>query len=327
MLGPRSGRSRRGFLGSAVAAVTGLAGCERSERDDHDSTAPDEREDGTNRSSSIPEHDHADLDAGGSTLSPSQLDVGYLPDDRPVISNRARRVVVPGDYDTIQAAVGDIPLFVRHQFTIELEPGTYDEDVVVPAFVHTMETTMDSERGFVNLVGNEADPASVEVGSIYVAGPTGRLPFAVLGLTLLRNNPYDDEGTALAFYGGGEHYVRNVNVGDGTEGAIDNGILAYAADVHVDLVDFGRRNVRAHGYTVKHNGRLMEQKVRETPSSGSVGGYAYDPEEGIIFFRGRSSTLSGARGMVKGDGVMNGFALDTEDRALYNVGELVENRP
>lgn len=214
-------------------------------------------------------------------LEAAQASVGTTPTGRPVISNGNRTIYVdPRDGDdsaagtrsapvkTIQEAVWRVPLYLRHQYTVDLAtvpstPIAYDEDVLVPAFVGTGSAGQEKQAAkpgpFLNLVirGKQSEPSAVDVGSLMFGNVVGTAAGNLYYATISRTSPFDDEGYGLSAYGNGEVKLFDVRFADGPK----HGLLVYGARAKVSNVDFGNGNVdiglkaKRHASAVVHDSR------------------------------------------------------------------------
>jgi hypothetical protein len=189
--------------------------------------------------------------------------VGSSPASRPLISNRNRTVFVDPNngsdsatgtrddpFATIQTAVDHCPIYLRHQYRIDLAavpnlPVAYNEDVLVPAIIATGQAGQEEgapRAGPVEnlfIYGGEDDPRAVEVGSIMFANVTGAAAATLAKATITRNSPYDDEKYGLSAYGSGEVRPYRVRF----TGGPTNGVLAYGAQMKASRMDFGSENL------------------------------------------------------------------------------------
>lgn len=264
--------TRRQLLGGAAALLGASAGCQTL-LGDGDTVAPQY---GTPT-------ERTDL------LASTQLLVGDTPTSRPLISNGDRTIYVdPNDGDdtaagtedaplrTLQAAVRRVPIYLRHQYVIDLAtapetPVSYDEDVLVPTVIGTgragQESDAPSAGPIMNLLirGAEGDPDAVEIGSIMFANLVGTSAGQLLFATLTRDSPYDDEEYGISAYGTGEVHLYDVAFTDGPT----NGVLAYGSKMKAAVVDLGDGNLNG-GIHAKRHGSIVATDVQ-----GSVAGPAF----------------------------------------------------
>lgn len=266
-----------------------------------------------------------------------QTVVGDSPTGRPLISNGSTTVYVDpegGDDSaagteseplmTVQEAVDRVPIYLRHQYTIDLvtvpeTPVRYDEDIIVPGFIGTGqaggETGASRAGPFKNLVirGQSGTPEAVRVGSVIFANVIGVSAAQLRDVTLTRNSPYDDEDHGLSAYGTGEVNIYQVRFTDGPT----NGLLSYGAKMKASFIDFGDANVGFGVHAKRHasimardiDGELTRAAFNATQNSTiaikegnratgaptyrtRVGGLVHDAETGQWFGTGPQSTVA-----------------------------------
>lgn len=218
--------------------------------------------------------------------------LGSQPTGRPLISNGEKTVYVDpvsgrdsatGSQNdplaTIQEAVNRAPIYLRHQYTVDLAnladtPVTYDEDVLVPTIIGTGKAGHENgapQPGPVkNLVirGKDNDASAIKIGSIMFGNVIGTSAGNLFNVSILRNSPYDDEKVGLSAYGTGEVHVFNVRITDGPT----NGVLAYGSKMKASRIDFGKKNVEL-GLWGKRHASIVARKLRgETKGNALVAG-------------------------------------------------------
>ncbi|NLV14369.1 hypothetical protein [Haloarcula argentinensis] len=220
---------------------------------------------------------------------------------RPLVSTQDRTITVGTDTDTIQEALNEIPLLLRHEFVIDIPDGTYDEDLLVPTVMHAdtagRSQQYDSDEGVSQnpwIQGNTSTPSNVTVNSISVASSQAAGP-VIEGLQVTGIVPYDDEDAGVVVYGSQNFSFRHMSFA-GCSASI--GILAYSSAVTVrEAVDFGTDDL-TYGLKTKHNARLhVDTGPSNDPVTGSVTDY-------VIWIRGGSfvthegMTATGGSGTV-----------------------------
>lgn len=260
--------SRRELLGGTAALLGLTAGCQllsEGEQRTDPGKLPDE---------------------AGDRLRASQMVVGTEPAGRPLISNESRTIYVDpdaGDDDddgtenaplqTIQAAVQRVPIYLRHQYTIDLAtvpdtPVSYDEDVLVPAVIGTGQAAQEegapSPGPVQNLVikGKDGAPEAVEIGSIMFGNVIGTSASHLLFVTVTRDSPYDNEDYGLSAYGTGEVQLFGIGFTDGPT----NGILAYGSKMKASVVNLGQDSLQV-GLRAKRHASIMTRDI-EGQTSG-----------------------------------------------------------
>lgn len=249
------------------------------------------------------------------SVDTDEATIGSTPRSRPAVTNSDTSVSVPTDYETVQDALNDIPILVRHRYDINLENGTFDEDVIVPPFIHGVNSAITAEMGTLKILGDSATPSNVEVGSVYTAGGVGLRGVRLEGFTVLRDNPHGNEDVAIGCYGRGSSVYLDSLRFDGS-GNITNGILAYNTLVRAEIdVDLGSNNVSNNGVFVKQSGRYEEQKAK-TAIKGNVGGHAYQVQSGEAYITSDTSTLTGDKGQYD---ILKGRAYDIDQRKAIGL--------
>jgi len=218
-----------------------------------------------------------------------QLLAGTLPTSRPLISNEDRTVYVdpangsdsadgtkPEPLETIQEAVQRAPIYLRHQYTIDIAtvpntPVTYDEDILVPTIIGTGQAGQEEDAPLPgpinNLVirGENNNPGAVEIGSIMFGNLIGTSAGHLLFVTITRDSPYDDEQYGLSAYGTGEVRLYDISFTDGPT----KGIIAYGSKMKTSFVDLGQRNLEV-GIRAKRHGSIIAREI-----DGEAAGPAY----------------------------------------------------
>lgn len=207
---------------------------------------------------------------------------------RRLVSVTDREITIPEDYGTIQEAVDRIPLVMRHNWTIDINSGSYDEDIIVPPFIGEWARPGQSEGVPVQITGDREQPSNVSVGSLFVTSVFGTIPIQFRGLEITRENPYDDESVGIGVYGSSEVGLVDIAFAGGF-----NGVHAYNSQVMLRNVDFGDGVLGGRGITVKHGGFAYENIDAAEPTTGTVGAIAYNALSGRIWIAGNRSTLSG----------------------------------
>lgn len=180
---------------------------------------------------------------------------------------------------TIQEAVSRCPIFLYHLYQIDLitalpsppssgSPVVYDEDVLVTN-MHCF--TRGTDPGFISenfqIVGvgvAPADPSAVKVGSVTVVGCHGLAAAKIQGLLCTRVSPIYEEAEAIAIYGGGEIFVRNVAFDAAVGAAGGAGIRCYGA--RGSLREINCDNV-TNGCWAKRSASVVCSDFTGTPSA------------------------------------------------------------
>lgn len=206
----------------------------------------------------------------------------------------------------------------RHLITLNIPNGGIGYDILIPPMQgghQRANGTASESGGLINITGDPANISNHPVPSVYAEGTYGKLGVLLQGVELQADNPYDNEKVPVAFYSS-QGILRDVNFAGGT-----NGVLSYGGSkVELSSVDFGSNVLTGDAVRVKHGATVYEQKAVSTPTSGNVGGYAYDPQIGTIWRSGGSS-LSGDSGEVHRGPLRWGFVIWGERNAFQNMAE------
>ena len=160
------GLNRRQVLGGLLGggALLGLGGTQRAAAE----ASPWEDSDGDG----LLETGHGGIDVGTVQSTPEQIDAQLSQVSKRLISEQDQTIYVDPSGDdsndgsssnpvaTIQEAVNRIPLFLLHDFYIQIANGTYDANKDYPA-VHLGPVVQKGEAKL-KIVGNENNPGFVE---------------------------------------------------------------------------------------------------------------------------------------------------------------------
>jgi hypothetical protein len=227
-----------------------------------------------------------------------ETEQAYIGDalNRPQTTNGDISLDVTDYADGIELAK-DIPIEIRDRVTIDVPSGASRTDILIPPYIGGNQITKGTSAESISpidIIGDRSSPSDHPV-TVYVEGVSAKLGVGVLGCEIPTSNPYDDESVGIAAY----HAPATVQDCVYTGGT--NGVLAWGGDANLELgaVDFGSSALSGDGARVKHGGIIFEQKGQSTPTQGTVGGYAYDPQVGVIWFDRDKSSLSGSSGLVR----------------------------
>lgn len=235
-------------------------------------------------------------------------------DDRQYTSQQDRTINVPDDYDTIQEAVNQLPYLIRHEWTINVSDGTYDEDVYIPP---THGVHGDEAGEFftpITIIGDRDAPENVEVDSIFVDGFVGGF-LRVAGISFGESHPWEpDNDEAFAAHNSREVVLSDVKISDGSA---RSAIQSFSSFIWIEGVDLGDGHVDRGLYT-KHGGEIWEEANVETPTTGTANKFVYVPNDGQIHFQSAESDATGGDALVQ-ESFTRGFAFDGSEKTLYNV--------
>src|SRR3990167_7989353 len=177
--------------------------------------------------------------------------------DRPLFSSAQKTVTVGAggtyDYETMQEAVDDIPVFVNHDYNIRPIDGTYPEDVIVPFFVSADSTdATDGPCETVSIFGNSSNRNGVSVNSFHVVSSIGCQGVAIKYFNMLGFDPRSDENVSVAVYASNHPTIQSMNFSSVSASA-HVGIMAYGSMVTLEGNDFGN-GVLQNAVSAKHGG-------------------------------------------------------------------------
>jgi hypothetical protein len=221
--------------------------------------------------------------------------------DRPMVSEQARTLTVGTDTSTIQEALNEIPLILRHRFEVKVPDGTYDEDLLIPpclvadaAGLNKDGSTPEGASHFPRITGNMTSPKNVQVNSILATGVQGTIAPLIEGINVTGTVPNGDESVGVAIYGCQNVSLRRLSF----EGTTANwGILAYSSQVTVrEDTHFGNDDL-AIGVVTKHQAQVLMDYLPGTdyPYSciGSVTDHVIRAEDGSTATLHKVNTTAG----------------------------------
>lgn len=165
------------------------------------------------------------------------------------ISENHMTVTVPGDYSTIQAAIDDCPKNLRHEYIIDVDPGTYQENLVIRG-VGNQATTgpkgstdgygTSGEPGIIQIIGDTSSPSDISITSAFATGCTGTQSPTFWGIEFSGDpNPHTDEDACVEFLGCRQGFLGDVNF---ASGAASTAVEAYGSGLHARRIDIGTDN-------------------------------------------------------------------------------------
>lgn len=207
---------------------------------------------------------------------------------RPITNFEQETWSVPGDYNTIQAALNDLPLWIRYPIVIDVADGTYSEHLVVPPFIASYiwddGSTGGTETIPLIISGNATTPSNVVIESIVTNGAVGgQTVVQVFGLHARNSIQIGDELAAFGAFGTFEAEFGNVGITDAGN-TITNAVMSNGSNVSIGNIDVGADLVSYVGHT-KHNGQIIVQQGSTVSGSTtnhvwveSGGGYIASPD-------------------------------------------------
>lgn len=174
---------------------------------------------------------------------------------------------VPEDVPTIQEAVDIATALIIdvNRISVQVAPGTYDEDVYIPPFVSEGgREGIDGDAFTFQINGDRTTPSNVEVSSITAVSSTGRASPFITGLTLTGKSPYEDEEYAISCLGANEVGIRDCAFAS----TCTNGIMGYSASIDARDCDFGSGNVD-RAFLAKRGTMLTAHSCTGTPNTAA----------------------------------------------------------
>ena len=181
------------------------------------------------------------IELGVGSVNAERADIGTGP-TVPLISNSDTAVSVPGDYDTIQAAIDACPKNLRHDYVINVDPTNYSagpehlrfrgikaQAATTGNFVDDTEA---GEQAVLRVRGDADTPSNVEVASLTAEACKGEETPQVHGVSFTgAENPDVDESACVASW----HSTDGLSIFDSEwqSGTATNPILVYKARIEV----------------------------------------------------------------------------------------------
>ncbi|AGC34574.1 virion component [Haloarcula sinaiiensis tailed virus 1] len=237
--------------------------------------------------------------------------------DRPLVSTQDRDITVGTDTSTIQEALNEIPLLLRHNFAVRVPDGTYDEDLLVPPVVIEDTAGLDdagagSDEGASQIPwirGNTTTPTNVTVNSITVSSTQGAIAPIIEGFNPISTIPNSDENVAVAVFGAQNVSFRHL---DFSGAGANIGFLIYSSTATIrGATDFGSGDLN-RGVEMKHNGMLSIDTFGGK-TTGTVNDYLVRNDDGSVVVIERTDATGGS-GLINN---VHGIAHNTKDHIYY----------
>jgi hypothetical protein len=238
------------------------------------------------------------------------------------LGNRILQVGPTRQYTTIQSAVDQIPYFISHPIRINIDCGTYAEDVSVQQSIASRLVGTTTISVPLIISGSSTNPTCVTVKSFTFNGTAQGSYMGLANLNISTSSPFaiggDNEKAGLSFFGVTDVGLNNITFTGG-----EDGILCYESHCMLESsVDFGDNVLTGVAIKAKRgNARVDFDPSYTINASGTVGGFAFDAQSGAnIYFRsGTSSTLTGALGLISQNDLKGGQVIDVTTRTLYTI--------
>lgn len=210
---------------------------------------------------------------------------------RPIVTESETILKVGTDTSTIQEALNQIPLIIRHNFEIQVPDGTYNENLLVPPFlvadsVGKNRETADAEGAshVPRINGNINTPTKVEVNSFTITGTQGAIAPLIEGFSIIGTAPYADEDAGIEVYGSQDVSFRWITFENGTARV---GFLPYGSGVTIRQECNLGNNIVKYGVETKHNAHVNIDSFGQSGASfgleGSATDYAvFNNDSGIV---------------------------------------------
>jgi hypothetical protein len=244
-----------------------------------------------------------------------------------VVTLEIIKITVPSaEYPTIQSAVDACPKRLISPYVIELENGTYAEDVKIEG-IHAGQVEPDASSGLegarLYIRGKSYIPRDplVRVKSIYCSGCSGGSGNPTISrLTIYDKNPYTNEKAALEFYGCANVSAGNLSFnGNGVQKCIN----VYASTLGESTGnDFGD-GVNEHAYVTKHMGTALirNEDLGYGGSYGTLTRAAYWLQEGSMIVDDIGLLTGGTLGIIRQAGTGLSTIIDQKRNRLITASE------
>jgi hypothetical protein len=277
--------SRRGALALGAAGVAGAAGYATGSAQAQQQAA------GT-----IGDGDEA-VDV--QSVNTDEALVGTAP-QRPLISESDTTVNVPADYGTVQAAIDDCPIILRHEYEITVDDGDYSsEDIHIENVYAGGEAADGLGEQMLRISGNSATPSNVKFGSLFIHGVVGKTTPLIEGFQVERVAPRAEKGQ-IACHGAHGAAIRNFE----TNSAENVGVEAYESTIELRSADV---SAQFNGVIAKRNAQMVAKDLSS----------ATDPSNAVNVKEGGVVTLVGTRPGGSLAEAQGGLVIDDAGGALF----------
>jgi hypothetical protein len=240
-------------------------------------------------------------------------------------SNLTLQVGPTRQYTTIQEAVNRIPYFITNPIRINIDCGTYTEDVSVQQSIASRLVNGSVISVPLIISGSSTNPTCVTVNSFTFNGTAQGSYLGLANLSISTSSPYaiggDNQLAGLSFFGITDVGLNNITFTGGVDG-----ILCYESHCMLENnVNFGNNVLSGVAIKAKRgNARVDFDPAYSVNATGTVGTYAYDAQDGAsIYFRsGTSSTLTGNIGLISQSNLKGGQVMDVLLRKTYTIDKI-----
>ena len=157
--------------------------------------------------------------------------------NRPFTTNEERTITVGvgKDYETIQEAVCQTPFLLRHKFTINVDAGTYDEDIYIPAIIGSGLNTGGSEGSVIMFTLNGDTMANTKIKSLQITSHIGAWVSYIRDFEVYGQEPTSDEGVSVSVYGSNSVLLSHLNM---TNNSVYFPIMFYSSSGGAHTINF-----------------------------------------------------------------------------------------
>ena len=237
---------------------------------------------------------------------------------RDIISthNRTISVGTSGEFQSIQEAINQVPLILTHKYIINIEAGTYDEDLIIPPIITAGSTSASEIEGAVaslKVQGISGTATDLKIKSLQIITPLGASTPIIANMSITNKEPTSDENTAISVYGGGHALFDNIDFSENN--IADVGIMIYGSSASVQKIILGNNKLDT-GFYLKHGGKLTHIGGE---ISGSTNKYIFNSGGGgIATFLGAQMTATAGIAIAE---TLTGLIIDNDNEKIYNISK------
>lgn len=205
--------------------------------------------------------------------------------NRPMTSESITTLTVGPDkqFQTITDALKQVPFIIRHYYLIEIDEGTYEEDVYIPPVVVSRLHSTEGAIIGLKIHGNGTNPTDTKINSMTIASCVGTHAIELSNFELTEEAPTSDESTCLAIYGSNSIIAHTLKI----SGTVSHGIMAYSSKLYTHSIEFVNCSYAA---LAKNMSKIIFGDTGN-PNTGSVTGALLKCGKGS-FIHLHSSTVS-----------------------------------
>lgn len=234
---------------------------------------------------------------------------GYVQDggscpNRPLVSVENRTLSVPSVYPTIASAVCEIPYFLRHRYSISVDPATYvgNEDVKVSQVFGTKDVAYGG--GQLRFIGGSSGNY-VKVNSFFFSGITGNAnpKIQYYNVTGWSREYSDPNGCQICMFGVQQFDIHDTVLGSTWDNRnATHGILAYGGSKG-KITKIKIENSSWFGVSVKQGSQIW---IRDEGIEGFSKAIAFGVSIGDIYVHDET----GGNNTLKGGSTLSNYVTD-----------------